>query len=296
MFNSLQAIKPSSCSDEVEITLPHIRLGGRLWGNDDKPLIVALHGWLDNANSFQPLSEHLKEYQLLAIDWPGHGNSQHRPGSYPLHWIDYLYDLEVLIEYLNGIKPVYAVIGHSLGGIVTSAYSAAFADKVPNWILIEAPSPLFEDAIKSRQRLIASFREHLRLSQSKAKPVSFEAAVKARSQLTGLDKQWCRLIIERNLKSVEGKNYWCSDPRLKLNSPMRLNIEQVKGLMQAHNGKVLLISAEQGYRELSPTFELALNWYRDLTHISLTGDHHLHMGNSEAVAIAIKEFLVKPGN
>ncbi|MGL6010251.1 MAG: alpha/beta hydrolase, partial [Shewanella oncorhynchi] len=86
--------------NQIEFVLPHITVAGRLWGAKDKPLLLALHGWLDNANSFEPLTAHLLDYQVLAIDWPGHGFSAHRPGHYPLHWIDYLYDLDALLTAL----------------------------------------------------------------------------------------------------------------------------------------------------------------------------------------------------
>ena len=280
--------------NEVVIELPHIRLAGRVWGDNSKPLLIALHGWLDNANSFEPLSKYLNDYQLLAVDWPGHGLSQHRPGHYPLHWIDYLYDLEHLIETIAAIKPIYAVIGHSLGGIVASAYSAAFADKVPYWIFIEALSPLVEDPSKSRQRLIRSFQDHgrgLRSEGRSSRNVSLDAAVTARHRLTGLDMQWCRLLIERNLEVTEDGTRWRSDPRLKLDSPMRLTFEHVQGLMQDHCGKVLLISGKDGYRVASEVSERVQSWYHNLTCVELEGDHHLHMGNSEQVATEIKRFL-----
>ncbi|WP_281213709.1 alpha/beta fold hydrolase [Shewanella insulae] len=290
--------------NEVTLSLPHIRLGGRLWGEADKPLLLALHGWLDNANSFAPLAQHLSEYRLLAIDWPGHGASQHRPGGYPLHWIDYLYDLELLIDAIVRHQPLHGVIGHSLGGIVASAYSAAFAEKAEHWIFIEALAPLFEAPTKSKLRLRRSFDTHQRaaMSQLAPKPVVLDAAVRARHKLTGLDVPWCRLILERNLQIMNGQHFWRSDPRLKLDSPMRLNFDHVSGLMQDHVGKVLAIRAKDGYPlmgNVSETqdgagddmSETVASWYQDLTLVTLEGDHHLHMGNSLEVAGAIKAFL-----
>jgi pimeloyl-ACP methyl ester carboxylesterase len=280
--------------NEVAIELPHIRLAGRIWGDDDKPLLIALHGWLDNANSFVPLAQHLSEYQLLAVDWPGHGFSQHRPGAYPLHWLDYLYDLDALIAKITAVKPIYAVVGHSLGAIVASAYSAAFATKVPHWIFIEALSPLFEDPNRSRSRLVRSFRDHHTLAVAKersSRTITLDAAVKARHRLTGLDTQWCRLLIERNLEITQFGVRWRSDPRLKLDSPMRLTFEHVQGLMQGHNAEVLLISGREGYPITPEVSQRIRSWYHKLTQVELEGDHHLHMGNSERVAAEIKGFL-----
>ncbi len=280
---------------EFDIQLPHIRLSGKRWGSSDKPLIVALHGWLDNANSFAPLAEQLTDYQILALDWPGHGLSEHRPGSYPLHWIDYLFDLENLMEALGQSQPPVAIMGHSLGGIVASAYTAGFEHRVPKLILLEAISPLFEEAKFAPKRLRKSFAGHLAYLANSDKPAaiydSAEAAVRARSRLTKLEPQWCRLIIERNMQSNGEGVSWRSDPRLKLDSPMRLTLEQVEAVMHCVDTPTLLITADDGLAMLHENLPRAKAWFNQLSHCVLNGDHHLHMGNCEAVAHEVKRFL-----
>ncbi|GIU14447.1 MULTISPECIES: alpha/beta fold hydrolase [unclassified Shewanella] len=281
--------------DEVSIQLPHIKLAGRLWGAADKPLILALHGWLDNANSFQPLSDYLTDYQILAIDWPGHGASEHRPGAYPLHWIDYLYDLDALLDVLSINQRPVALLGHSLGGIIASAYSAAFPNKVENLILIEALAPLYEDEVKAKKRLDNSFRGHRRFLASMAKPVSvyrdMAVAVQARHKLTALELQWCELLTQRNMQTLDSGVCWRSDPRLKLDSPLRLTFSQVDALMQAHKVNTLLISGSGGFSQLREAIPMANRWFERLKSVKVEGDHHLHMGGAEEVSNLIRDFL-----
>ncbi|GIU12459.1 MULTISPECIES: alpha/beta hydrolase [unclassified Shewanella] len=281
--------------DEVSIQLPHIKLAGRLWGSADKPLILALHGWLDNANSFQPLSEYLTDFQILAIDWPGHGGSEHRPGAYPLHWIDYLYDLDALLERLPKHQAPVAILGHSLGGIIASAYAAAFADRVEHLILIEALSPLYEDETKSKKRLANSFSGHRRFLASLDKPASIyrdmAVAVHARHKLTALELQWCELLTQRNMQICDSGVCWRSDPRLKLDSPLRLTFSQVDALMQAHKVNTLLISGSRGFPQLREAIPMANRWFERLQSVAIEGDHHLHMGSAEQVSKAIRAFL-----
>ncbi|MGS0826976.1 alpha/beta fold hydrolase [Shewanella sp. 0m-8] len=281
--------------NEITLVLPHITLAGRLWGVPDKPVILALHGWLDNANSFEPLSQYLTDYQILAIDWPGHGASQHRPGRYPLHWVDYLYDLDVLLETLPLTLKPHAILGHSLGGIIASAYTAAFPDEVSNLLLIEALSPLYEGEGKSKKRLQNSFADHRRYLANLAKPAKshrdIALAAHARHKFTALDLQWCELLTQRNMQNLDSGVCWRSDPRLKLDSPLRLTYPQVDALMQAHKVNTLLISGNRGFPQLREAIPMANRWFNQLQTIELEGDHHLHMGNAEKVSTAISAFL-----
>jgi pimeloyl-ACP methyl ester carboxylesterase len=55
-----------------------------LWGDTSstKGRILCTHGWLDNSNSFSYLGPILaaKGYEIIAIDWLGHGHSDHIEG------------------------------------------------------------------------------------------------------------------------------------------------------------------------------------------------------------------------
>lgn len=292
--------------EDVDFQLAHIRLAAKRYGSSNKPVLLALHGWLDNADSFVPLVNALSEqqvltdYQIIAVDWPGHGLSQHRPGQYPLHWIDYLYDLHELVLLLKQDQPV-TVIGHSLGGIVAAAYNAAFPDSLKQLILIEALSPLFEDLSKFKARVNRSFQQHIRFNQAgiqgQKKPESssnltLERAVNARHKLTGMDPTWCELIIKRNLEIKDHQYCWKSDPRLKLDSPYRLTFEQVDVLMSVSDTPCLLILAEEGYKQLKLAIPQAKLWFTQLTNVQIKGDHHLHMGSAAQVANTIRTFIL----
>lgn len=283
-------------AEELTIPLPHIRLAAKRWGDRDKPLLLALHGWLDNADSFLPLAQYLCDYQLIAVEWPGHGLSQHRPGQYPLQWVDYLYDLEHMINYLSKSHPIAALIGHSLGGIVASAYGALFSEKIPKLILIEAFSPLFEDVGRAQQRLKNSFSEHQRLSETQDKLPhyhSIERPAAARAKLTGLAPQWCRLLTQRNMIQTDNGFVWRTDPRLKLSSPMRLSFEQVDAMMKGHSCNTLLLLGDRGYSQLVELLPQVKSWYHSCEIETMTGDHHLHMGSAKQVAQVMIQFLQK---
>lgn len=65
---------------EVQIPTDWGHIAAKLWGKEDQRPILALHGWQDNAATWDALIPQLPEScSILAIDFPGHGNSSWIP-------------------------------------------------------------------------------------------------------------------------------------------------------------------------------------------------------------------------
>lgn len=65
---------------EVKIPVKWGHVSGKLWGNENEQPILALHGWQDNAGTWDTLAPLLyKKRPILAIDFPGHGLSSWFP-------------------------------------------------------------------------------------------------------------------------------------------------------------------------------------------------------------------------
>lgn len=113
--------------------------------------VLALHGWLDNAASFQWLAPRLRHKRVLALDLAGHGHSDWRPASswYPI-W-DYVLDLDAVLDALK-LERVH-LLGHSLGAAVVSLLAAIRPQQVASLVMLEGLGPLTQTAAEAPEQL-----------------------------------------------------------------------------------------------------------------------------------------------
>ena len=109
------------------------------WGTEGKPTLILVHGGLDHARNWDWVARALRDdFHVYAIDLRGHGNSQHAPGA--LYTIaEHVLDLSALADVINDY-PIY-LIGHSLGGIVSTVYTGVFPERVKKLVSIEGLGP-----------------------------------------------------------------------------------------------------------------------------------------------------------
>ena len=118
--------------------------------------ILALHGWLDNAASFAQLAPLLADADVVAIDLPGHGYSDHRPPGTRYHFIDYI---PAVLDAMNELGwPNCVLIGHSLGAAIASFTAATEPDRVRGLFLIDGLGPSSEKPHSAPGRLQRSVR------------------------------------------------------------------------------------------------------------------------------------------
>lgn len=125
--------------EEIRLSLGHIELAAHLFGPEDGLPVIALHGWLDNANSFARLAPRLKGLRIVALDLAGHGYSEHRPLGAGYALADYAHDVLRVAEQLGWQR--FALLGHSLGAIISVQLAGALPDRVSHLALIDGVIP-----------------------------------------------------------------------------------------------------------------------------------------------------------
>ena len=117
------------------IDLKHGRTHYRYFGPQSAPLAVCVHGLTTPSFVYEALADGLvaKGYRVLVYDHYGRGFSD-RPNAAQ----DREFFVSHLDELLNalGEHEKFLLIGYSMGGAVAAAYTAAFAQRVRNLVLV----------------------------------------------------------------------------------------------------------------------------------------------------------------
>lgn len=241
-------------AEELQISLPNgLVLAAKAWGNPEKEPWLALHGWLDNANSFDVLAKELHRYlagelYLVCVEHAGHGLSSHRPGD-SYHFIDYCSDACEAADALGWEK--FSLLGHSLGGSVASVVAGAFPERISRLVMVEAIGAFGTTSQESPEAFAASVRAQLR--KPNIYPTVEAAAVRrSEANVVGtLPLEAARLLAARGVEaSTEQPGFvWRYDPALKLPSRARLTHATVEEYFRRIACPTMVVLAEDGIFE-----------------------------------------------
>lgn len=279
--------------EEIRLSLPHIELAAHIFGPQDGLPVIALHGWLDNANSFVRLAPKLSGLRIVAVDFAGHGHSDHRPRGAGYALADYAFDVLCVAEQLGWKQ--FALLGHSLGAIVSVIIAGSFPERVTRLALIDGivlrSGPDIDAAENMGKALEAQLAHgHKRKSVHPTLDRAIEARMKG---MVAVSREAAELLAQRGLMPVPGGYSWRSDSRLTLPSPLRLTDAQAMSFVRRVTCPTILVVAEEGMLVSHPELLDRLPFTLE----RLAGGHHLHL-NDEAgatlVADCFNRFFVTP--
>ena len=275
---------------EVEFPLRNITLRGLGFGDPSNPLIVALHGWLDNAATFEPLAGYLTDFYLVALDLAGHGKSDHRSKDAHYHLVDFVYDVHEVVESQGWSD--FILLGHSMGGIIGSMYTSCFPEKVSKYITIESLGPFTKDSESSPTQLRESIESRLAGAASTGKhPSNKQSVIRARAIAGGFSDDCATILVERNLTEVNGQLEFTTDRRLRTFSSLRITEDQAQAFLEAITCPTIVIIADNGYEIVKKMAELRKNWIKQVKLLQSPGSHHPQLDNPQAVSAHILHFV-----
>ncbi len=280
-----------SAASERTVLVPGLTLAAREWGDlgsDHK--LLALHGWLDNCATFDRLAPMLAGVHLIALDLPGHGRSEHRGANATYHFIDWVPEVVAAADYLGWRR--FSVMGHSMGAAIASITAGTVPERLRGVVLLDGLAPFTTPAQDVPETLASYIRQRARLLD-KERPLypSREAATQRLLKVTNLTPAAAATLVARNTVETAEGIAWTYDARLRRVSPMRFTEEHNRAFLRGITAPVLFVRPEDGIAVDPGTLASWLADVRDLTHVSVSGGHHVHLEHPERVAPAVQTFL-----
>lgn len=253
--------------------------------------VLALHGWLDNAASFVPLAEHLAGVHLVALDFPGHGHSAHRPSGTGYHFSDYVADVAHATAALGWDR--FHLLGHSLGAGVATVYSAVYPQQVTSLVLIDGVGPTTAAADAASDRLRQYVNYGLSAAQKSQLPRLYKdwsSLVFARQQASPISAAGAELLVRRNARETSEGIQLISDRSLRQPSAFYLGEDTVMHFITQVEARCLVILATRGAVISRDITHQRIAAFNDLQQVQCDGNHHVHMDEPALVAAEIRRF------
>ena len=174
------------------------------WGKGNRTVLLH-HGFIDHARSWDPIAKALAEhYHVIALDARGFGDSDRVGNGGYYYFSDYVWDLDVVLHALA--RDSFALVGHSMGGMVTSLFSGTFPDLPRALVSVEGfgPPDIPLSCFPERTRdWITALRDENRLVPT-VLPSLDSAIERLRRRNPGLTEARARHLAEYGTKPVVG--------------------------------------------------------------------------------------------
>jgi pimeloyl-ACP methyl ester carboxylesterase len=278
---------------EFSLTIPTCVLAGKEWGEKSQqyPTILAAHGWLDNAGSFNHLIPLLNYPHIIAIDLPGHGYSSHRPAGIYFHLLDYVAEI---ISIANTLKlEKFSLLGHSLGASILSLVAGTIPERIDKLVLLDAlgaftASEEFAPSIMQTATIQYENLKNKNIPQYSSREAAIQARLKGGGQI---HRASVLTLLERGLKQ-EGSSYrWRNDPRLLLKPLSMLSELQVAAFLHNISAPTCLIRPERGWPFSEEIFLQRTRLVKNIQVFRVTGDHHAHLDHPAETAKILNSFF-----
>ncbi|XP_039917555.1 serine hydrolase-like protein 2 isoform X4 [Hirundo rustica] len=252
---------------ELKFLVPWGHVAAKAWGHLEGDPVLCLHGWLDNANTFDKLIPLLpRGYYYVAMDFSGHGLSSHRPAGCPYHFLDYVTD----------VRRVAA--GGAVAGMDTEAW------------------------LKSKRRVIdrlLSLEAKQQTPKARSPKAALQRLLEANSHLTA---EGGAILLQRGATETPAGLVYNRDMRARTQCHEFLTVEQCVKLLQKIQDRILIIVSQDGLlvphnlpsrnhfvKALQEAFESTLKEHIQLAEVP--GSHFVHLNEPEVVSGIISNFL-----
>ncbi|XP_059484873.1 probable serine hydrolase isoform X1 [Neocloeon triangulifer] len=291
--------QPERKWEEVRIPVPWGHIAGKWWGPQTKQPVLAMHGWLDNAGTFDPLMKLLPPtFSLLSLDLPGHGKSSHYPKGIPHHSTEDIICIRRVVKHFGWKK--ISFLSHSMGSTYSFLYASIFPNEVEKLVGIDILRPFAFDPEKYVQIGGLHIDKFIETVLSTKEPPETSVEDLVQRQHEGSEKsvtlESSRLLLERGAYQSEknpGLVGLRRDVRLKVTFLHSLPHEHLNELASRIRCEVYNIKAKGGmyYEKRSyyrQTIDIIKQNAKKMEYYEVEGTHHTHLNTPEHIVDLIK--------
>ncbi|CAO2601454.1 Serine hydrolase-like protein [Lemmus lemmus] len=293
---------------EMKLGVPWGHIAAKVWGSQKNPPVLCLHGWLDNANSFDRLIPLLPQgFHYVAMDFGGHGLSSHHNPGFPYYHQSFVSDVRRVATAFKWTR--FSILGHSFGESVWARFACTFPEMVDKLILLDT-TPFALDSNETENILTYKRRniEHMlkvEASQKSPRVSSPEEILQGLlSKNNQLSKECGELLLQRGTTKVDTGLVLNRDPRLSLPENVFdfVSKEICVQFIRSLQANVLLIKGVEVASDplgdtqlweslLSGQHLTSRPFLQRFEYVEVPGNHYVHMNEPHLVAGFISSFL-----
>jgi len=302
-----QALRPSR--SEI-IPIRNLDYHVRRWNaaQADAPLLILLHGWMDSGASWQFVvdafsASFAQTHTIIAPDWRGFGGSRLKTPCDSYHFVDYLGDLDQLLNHYAGSQSVN-LVGHSMGGNVAMMYAGVRPQRIRRLVNLEGfglPATQPEQAPRHMARWLDQLgqcqRGELALRDYDSAEGVARRLMKTNPRLPQDKAAW--LARHWAKEDAQGRWHILGDAAHKVVSALPYRVDETLALYAAITAPVLAVQADGtdlatwwGDRYTLEEYHQRLQHVPDCrTAVVANAGHMLHHDQPQAVARLVEEFV-----
>ena len=246
----------------------------------DGPVVVLLHGFLDQAGSWHDVACALAATGavVLAPDHRGHGRSAWAGPGQHYAFADYLADLDALLEALGLRRAV--LVGHSMGGTMAALYASLRPERVGALLLIDGlgpPALSDDDAFDTLQ----SFLDDQRAPRASpmGRPLPDLAAVEARLRAIHPLRSGAAISLMAGRAVAPddaGALRWVADPMHKTRAAVAFDLRRFRVHLKRLRCPTRLVEGAAGWYPQIPGLQRRADEIPQLVgHHALACSHHV---------------------
>lgn len=293
---------------EIQFDVSVGKVAAKWWGSKEQRPILCVHGWQDNAGSFDTLIPQLpRELSYLAIDLPGHGRSTHYADGYYYHAADVFYVLEEIRQLFNWQR--LSFLSHSMGALASFTNAATFPATVDLVCALDTLKPLALEPKRAAFIFLHNWEKSFTVFQRNRNKIqsppeySYDELVERvyDGSFNSVDRATAKYLIERGARQSEtdpNKFYFVRDIRWKYMHNMYIDHEISLEMIRRIQAPYLFIKGDDTtFSEPTKLVFEAVNAFRrhtpDFEMLKINGTHHFHLNQPELIADRVGEFLLK---